>query len=207
MASCPRHPEQIHAEMFLLNPITRNAYWASPLLYPAYSSVEEGCRRLKCQYRVVKFNLATKSQIQNTILTDRIKITSGRSILTKKAGLRPHMDGSIVFTRWRHCAPPSNMLPWTTRVHVPNDISIGSAVFAGLTTVTDRQTDRPTVRPRYSVCNNRPHLCLRSTAMRSNNVVDYVEKSEFLVHGQVTIIFVVSVCLSVCLCRVFLSRL
>jgi len=28
-----------------------------------------------------------------------------------------------------------------------------------------------------------------------------------LVHGQVTIIFVVSVGLSVCLCRVFLSRL
>jgi len=28
-----------------------------------------------------------------------------------------------------------------------------------------------------------------------------------LVHGQVTIIFVVSVCLSACLCRVFLSRL
>jgi len=30
---------------------------------------------------------------------------------------------------------------------------------------------------------------------------------ELLVHGQVTIIFVVSVCFSVCLCRVFLSRL
>jgi len=29
----------------------------------------------------------------------------------------------------------------------------------------------------------------------------------FLVHGQVTISFVVSVCLSVCLCRVFLSHL
>jgi len=28
-----------------------------------------------------------------------------------------------------------------------------------------------------------------------------------LVHGQVTIIFLVSVCLFVCLCRVFLSRL
>jgi len=27
-----------------------------------------------------------------------------------------------------------------------------------------------------------------------------------LVHGQVTVIFVMSVCLSVCLCRVFLSR-
>jgi len=41
-----------------------------------------------------------------------------------------------------------------TRVLNPNCFSIGSAVFAGLTTVTDRQTDRP----RYSVCNNRPHL-------------------------------------------------
>jgi len=34
-----------------------------------------------------------------------------------------------------------------------------------------------------------------------------VVKTFLLVHGQVTIIFVVSVCLSVCLCRVFLSRL
>jgi len=33
-------------------------------------------------------------------------------------------------------------------------ISIGSAVFAGLTTVTDRQTDRP----RYSVHNSRLQL-------------------------------------------------
>jgi len=38
-----------------------------------------------------------------------------------------------------------------------------------------------------------------------------MKKSAVLVHGQVTVIFVVSVCLSVCLfvclCRVFLSRL
>ena len=36
-----------------------------------------------------------------------------------------------------------------------------------------------------------------------------IEMPKFLVHGQVTIIFVVSVCLSVCLfvCAVFLSRL
>jgi len=32
---------------------------------------------------------------------------------------------------------------------------IGSAVYAGLTSVTDRPTDRPC----YSACNNRPHLC------------------------------------------------
>jgi len=36
------------------------------------------------------------------------------------------------------------MVSWPTRAHSPNDISIGSAVFAGLTTVTDRQTDRQT---------------------------------------------------------------
>ena len=36
----------------------------------------------------------------------------------------------------------------------PNGISIGSAVFVGLTSMTDRQTDRS----RYSVGNNRPHL-------------------------------------------------
>ena len=48
-------------------------------------------------------------------------------------------------------------------VHNPNSASIGSAVFAGLTTVTDRQTHRPC----YSVCNNRPHL--RNTAMWHNN--------------------------------------
>jgi len=34
-----------------------------------------------------------------------------------------------------------------------NGILIALAVFAGLTTVTDRQTDRP----RYSVGNNMPH--------------------------------------------------
>jgi len=42
--------------------------------------------------------------------------------------------------------PPSKNT-WSlgpTQVLNPNGISIGSAVFAGLTSVTDRQTDRPT---------------------------------------------------------------
>jgi len=47
-----------------------------------------------------------------------------------------------------------------TRVHIPNSISIGSAVFARLTIVTDRPTDRP----RCSVCSNRPHLRRHSLA-------------------------------------------
>jgi len=57
------------------------------------------------------------------------------------------------------------MVSWAHRVINPNGISIGSAVFAGLTSVTDRQTDVD--RPRYSVGSNRPHIYVRSTATRS----------------------------------------
>jgi len=50
--------------------------------------------------------------------------------------------------------------------HPSHAISMGTAVFAGLTSVTDKQTDRqtdrqsdrPTVHARYRVGNNRPHL-------------------------------------------------
>ena len=45
-----------------------------------------------------------------------------------------------------------------TQVLNPKGSSIGAAVFAGLTSVTDRQTDRQTDRSRYSVGKNRPHL-------------------------------------------------
>jgi len=47
------------------------------------------------------------------------------------------------------------------RVHTPNDISIGSAVFAGLTIVTDRQTDRPTDHAIPSVPIGRIYIVLR----------------------------------------------
>ena len=40
--------------------------------------------------------------------------------------------------------PSNTWFLGSTRVLNPNAISIGSAVFAGLTTVTDRQTDRQT---------------------------------------------------------------
>jgi len=51
--------------------------------------------------------------------------------------------------------PPSNTwFPGPTQVLNPNGISISSAVLAELTSVTDRQTNRP----RYSVGNNRPHM-------------------------------------------------
>jgi len=50
-------------------------------------------------------------------------------------------------------SPSNTWFPGPTRDHIPNDISISSAVFAGLTSVTDRQTDHTT-----PVCNNRLHL-------------------------------------------------
>jgi len=65
---------------------------------------------------------------------------------------------------------------------------------------------------------NGPYFALWDALRKSVRVRCYRRKFTFaisspdeLVHGQVTIIFVVSVCLSVCLfvclCRVFLSRL
>jgi len=42
---------------------------------------------------------------------------------------------------------------------------MGSVVFAGLTSVTDRPTDRP----HYSVCNNRPHLYSSAVWPNNNN--------------------------------------
>jgi len=64
------------------------------------------------------------------------------------------------------CGPPSNI--WffgPIGAQNPNGTSIGSVVFAGLTTVTDRQTDKP-----RSVTTGR--IYVRSTATTANHVLD-----------------------------------
>jgi len=66
--------------------------------------------------------------------------------------------------------PISYMVPWAHQSPQPIGISIGSAVFAGLTNVTDRPTDHAT----RSV--TRPHLYVRSTAMRPNKNGDEIVK-------------------------------
>jgi len=53
------------------------------------------------------------------------------------------------------------------RVLNPNSILIGAEVFAGLTSVTDRLTDRPTDHATRSVTIGL--IYVRSTAMRPNN--------------------------------------
>ena len=68
--------------------------------------------------------------------------------------------------------PPSNKRFLATPVHIPNGISICSAAFAGLTVVTDRQTDRLC----YSVCSNRPHPA--SAAMRPKTRIKVLASPE-----------------------------
>jgi len=62
--------------------------------------------------------------------------------------------------QWDAPSPPFHKGIWTpsntwflgpTRVLDPNGISIGAALFAGLISVTDRQTDRPTDHDTRSV--------------------------------------------------------
>jgi len=69
--------------------------------------------------------------------------------------------------------PPSNTwFPGPTQILNPNDISISTALFAGLTSVTDRPTDRQTNRPCYSVSNSRPASpCVVLPCKPSNNVL------------------------------------
>jgi len=59
--------------------------------------------------------------------------------------------------------PSNTWFPGPTRVLNPNDISIDSAIFARLTSVTDRPTDHAT----RSVSIGR--IYVRSTAMQPNN--------------------------------------
>jgi len=99
-------------------------------------------------------------------------VTSGQSNLAK-AALPQNMDDSVAFAVWRQCAPQSNTwFPGPIRVHIANGILIGSAVFAGLTIVTDRLTDRTTDHATPPVTIGR--IYVHSTAVRPNNARDNV---------------------------------
>ena len=73
----------------------------------------------------------------------------------------------------RPVLPSNTWLLGPTRVLNRNGMSIGSVVYAGLTTVRDRQTDRqtqqPTDRPRYTWWVTIGRIYVRSTAMRPKN--------------------------------------
>ena len=86
---------------------------------------------------------------------------------------RPFSPQNCPFLR-KIWTPPSNT--WfaaPTTVLKPNGTSIGAGVFAGLTSVTDRQTyrqtDTETDHATRSVAIDR--IYVRSTAMRPNKVI------------------------------------
>jgi len=64
----------------------------------------------------------------------------------------PHLK--LPLPMWGSGPQSNTWFPGPTGVLNPNGIWTGTAVFAGLTSLTDRPTDRP----HYSVGNNRPHL-------------------------------------------------
>jgi len=109
-----------------------------------------------------------------------------------------------------HPFPPQNCpFPWGDLdphlIHgslgTPKPKSIGASIFAGLTTVTDRQTDWPTDRPCYSVCNNRPYLA--DAAMRPNNTSSLYEVEIFILNF--TTVGVIQVFFTHLLCAYFTS--
>jgi len=100
-------------------------------------------------------------------------------VVWHKGASPPHMDGSLVFDRLRQCAPYLYVLPWAHPSPQPKRHLDRFNRFAGLTTVTDRATDRQTDRPRFSVCNNRPHLCC--TAMWPKRHMFYKSNTKLFV--------------------------
>jgi len=67
----------------------------------------------------------------------------------------------------------------TIRVHNQNGISIGSAIFAGLTIITDRQT----IGQAISICSNKPHLA--TAAMWPNNIlIMWLNFLKFCISGK-----------------------
>ena len=51
---------------------------------------------------------------------------------------------------WRHWPPSDACFLEPTQLHVPNDISIGTTVFARLNNMSERHTERQTQRPQGS---------------------------------------------------------
>ena len=68
-------------------------------------------------------------------------------------------------------APSNTWLHGLTWPHMPNGIVIDSAIFAGYTNVTDRQTDTHTQRLCHKRCSNKLHLYAITTITTTTTVL------------------------------------
>jgi len=66
-------------------------------------------------------------------------------VILQQATSPLHMDGSTVFAKWRKC--PLHLIFGPTRVQIPNRISIGSAIFAQITSESHYTLKRTTPFP------------------------------------------------------------
>jgi len=73
-------------------------------------------------------------------------------IIQHKAASLPHEDGSVVFARWRQCAPYNTCFLWPTQVH-NHGILIGSAIFGQPLQVMVRPMLRDHCLSCLAVCN------------------------------------------------------
>jgi len=76
------------------------------------------------------------------------------NVISQKGRSAAHINNAIVFGRWHQCALHPTHASLDHASPQPKRHLDRFSDFARLTIVTDRRTDRP----RYSVCNNRPHL-------------------------------------------------
>jgi len=70
--------------------------------------------------------------------------------IRQQASTPPRMDGSMVYARWRQCAPHlihASLCPVPNQVKLPNSISIGAAVFAQVTAEIRYTLQRPFLFP------------------------------------------------------------
>jgi len=98
-------------------------------------------------------------------LLSRFEYTDCRTCLSM-SWVGPFSLSKLSLHVWGSGPPSNTWFLGPTQVNIPNSITVGSAAFAGLTGVTDRQTDRPK-KPHLSICSDRPHLT--SAVMRLNN--------------------------------------
>jgi len=91
--------------------------------------------------------------LQAVSVCSRQKTQPVVKVFWQQAALPAHIDGSVVFARWRHVHLIQNMLPLgPAESKTQNGVSIGSAVFVGFTTVTGRPTDQPTDHSANTSC-------------------------------------------------------
>ena len=127
------------------------------VVQPATGSVIE--KMIHC-VTVSDHTVTTTSALITTTL---LRVVSQKGRIAAARG-----PGSVVFARWRQCAPHLIMLPWIHPSPRPKrHLDRFSRFLQGW---RSWQTDRP----RYAVCNNRP----RSTAMPpdSTNLIFVVKK-------------------------------